>query len=422
MRIILLECKKALLSPIILGLIFLFSVWNIFVIQTSSDFNEDLSIVNEIVEKYGPEFTDESLEKVNGEITRELAELNSITEKTTSQTFDSAFEFFNQLSYEGQTKYTEKQLQSFSTLSIKEMYMNNAKSMDDRYAELDIIKLGESEIRKYGLTGAAADTLQHEYTKFSDRFTELQQNGEHRQWFFSGQNYHMHSLLFGTVFRHLLIEGMILVVLATALITNFEFENRTQLVTYATKRGRKLMNDKLVASLFTASIMIGILFIMTLGTYFTTFDYSYLWNTAISSGFNWEMKFNVPYASWWNWSLLTYLVMGLILSLVCMLLFSLFTFTISVFVKNSYFTFILFAIIFITLFLVPGFIPNSSILKLFTGFNLSPLLLNPGQWWMGLGGLIMFKSYEWMTVLAWTVIYISICVIVLKKFIKEDIS
>lgn len=51
MRIILLECKKALLSSIILGLLLLFTAWNIFIIYNGSDFKKELAIVNELAGK-----------------------------------------------------------------------------------------------------------------------------------------------------------------------------------------------------------------------------------------------------------------------------------------------------------------------------------------------------------------------------------
>lgn len=420
MRIILFECKKALLSPIIVCLLLLFTGWNIFIIYNASDFKEELPIVNELAGKYGARYTDALLATLDNEITTEVAQMNTITEKKTSQTFAGADDFFDQLTFEEQGRYTEKELDTFYDLFLKEMYRSAAASMDESYAGFDIQKIGESEITKFGLTGSAAETLRKEYEAFADRFATLQQNGEHRSWFFSGQNYHMHSLLFSTVFRHLVIEGMILVVLATALITNFEFEHRNQLVAYTTRRGRTLMADKLVASLLTILAIIIFLSVVTLGTYFTVFDYAHLWKTAISSGFNWENNF--PYVSWWNWSFLTYFLMSLVLLFICMLLFSLFTFSISVLVKNSYFTFIIFASLFIAFFLIPGFIPNSTNFMLMSGYTLSTLVLNPHQWWMGTGGLAMFKNYEWMTITVWTIILIALCGFSFKKFARQDIS
>lgn len=417
---ILLECKKAITSPIILILLLLFMAWNVFQIYDHSKYQEGLNVANELAEKYGVNFTEDSLKRVKKDLKVEVAELNSITERKVNQTFDNSFEFFDRLTYENEKYYSKSELQSFYETYLKEMYVETASSMDASYSKFNIIKMGEVEINRLGLTGAAAETLRVEYKKFADRFAELQKTNEQNQWFFAGKQYRMHSLLFRTIFVTIIIEAMILVVLATALITNYEFENKTQLVTYATKRGRKLMRDKLVASMLSTSIITIALLAVTLGTYFTFFDYSSLWKSAISSGFNWE--YNFPYVSWWDMSVLTFFILGIVLLYICMHLFSLFTFGISVLFKNSYFTFILFALLFIALFMMQGFIPNSSNLMIIAGYNLSTLVLNPHQWWMASSGLIMFKNYEVVTVVAWGFIFTAICIFALKKFAKQDIS
>jgi hypothetical protein len=417
MRILLLECKKALASPVILCLLLLFSAWNVFVIYNHSFLKEELQLVNQIIEKDGAAFSDGSLAKLKKDLDAELAQLNSLYNKQNGQTFEHASAFFDQKIDE--KLYGSPIFNAFYRLRLKEMYLERARSMDGVYEKFDIEKMGESEIRAYGLTGAAAETFRKENAKFAKRFEELKRNGEHRHWFFEGKQYAMHSLLFSTMFRHLVIEALILIVLASALITNDEFENRTQQVAYAARRGRKLMIDKLFASLTAAAILATFLFV-TLGSYFAVFDYSRVWKSAISSGFNWEFHF--PYVSWWNLPFWGYLLLGTILLYICMLLFSVLAFIISVKAKNSYYTFILFAVIFIALFLLPGFLPGSSSLKLMAGFNLSALVLNPRHWWMATGGLTMFKYHELGTIAAWTAILAVLCFMSLRTFAKQDIS
>lgn len=413
------ESKKALCSPIILVLLLLFSGWNIFVIKDSSYFREELTIVNELVDDGGISATDESLEKLKHNLEPELAQLNKISDVRTGETFDQAAEFFNYLTFDRQEHFLERELQSFYDLYLKEMYVNVAETMDEAYQSLDIKKIGEHEIENFELTGAAAETYRNEYARFSDRFDEMVASGEHKQWFFFGKQYFMHSLLFKTVFIHLVIESLILVVLATALISSYEFENRSQLVVYSTKKGRRVMVDKLIASLSVTSILTLSLFAITLGTYFVVFDYTEVWKTSINSGFNWE--YNFPYVSWWDLSLSAYLLLGIGLLFICMLLLSVFSFCISVWLKNSYVTFIFFATIFIGLLTFPGYIPGSTNLIFLAGFNLSILLLSPHQWWMGSSGLTMFKYYELSTVIVWSIIYTIICFLSLKRFRKQDI-
>lgn len=419
MKIIFFECKKAFTSPIILALLILFSAYNIYLIYDSSDFKEELHVANELAETYGVNITDKSLLKLDQDLQKDLADFNMITDKKSSKTFGSAVEFFDQLRFEDQELYTEDEIRFFHSVYLKEMYAGTAETIDASYKEFDIERIGESEISKYGLSGTAAETLRKQYAKFSDRFDELQENEEHTQWFFTGKQYFMHTLLFKTVFKHIILESIILIVLATALITNYEFENRTHLVSYTAKRGRRLMVDKLAASLIVAMGITTFLLMITLGTYFMVYDYSHLFKSSISSAFNWEKNF--PYVSWWNMSFLTYLIFGIILMYVCMLLFSAITFTISFISKNSYYTFFLFGAIFSVLFMLQGFVPTSSNLIFISGFNLSSLVLNPQVWFMSSKGLLLFKNYEFITVSVWTMIIIVLCIFCLKRFKKQAI-
>ncbi|WP_047983747.1 ABC transporter permease [Ornithinibacillus californiensis] len=419
MQIVKFECKKALTSPIILFLLLLFTAYNILIVSNSSDFNKELHVANDVANSYGVEITDETLLKMEKDLQEELTHLNNITEEKAGQSFSSAGEFFSQLTYERQEKYSEDQLDSFYTIYLKEMYLDTAKHIDESYQKIDIKELGENNIQNYGLSGAASESLSKQYEKFGNRFDEMKRNMEHKRWFFAGKVYSMHSQLFKQLFLPIIFESIILIVLSTALITNYEFENKAHLVTYATKRGRRLMVDKLVASLAVSTILSVVLLAVALIVYFKVFDYTHLWHSSISSAFNWETNF--PYVSWWEMSFLQYLVGAIALFYICMLLFSCSTFAIAVLLKNSYFTFFGFIAIFTILFMLQGFMPKSSNLIFVTGFNLTSLVLNPHQWFMASNGLLVFKYYEVITVLVAVVVITILFVFVMKRFNKQDI-
>lgn len=63
MRIFLNECRKAATSPILIALLVLFCAYNIFLIVSSSNHKEELNIVNDIVDTYGLQITDASLQQ-----------------------------------------------------------------------------------------------------------------------------------------------------------------------------------------------------------------------------------------------------------------------------------------------------------------------------------------------------------------------
>lgn len=416
MRIIFNECKKALTSPILIALFIVFSAFNVFVIISSSDHKEELKMVNEIIDQYGRDITEESLDRFENDVQIDLTELNRMT----ASEFTSVYEFLDGLHFEDREKYNEKQWEFFNRLQLKEMYLNMAKSIDESYGKIDIRKLAEAEIIKYRLSGKSAETLLQEYEKFSERFEEMVNNEEHKQWFFAGKAYFMHSFLFKTVFLHIIIEALILIVLTTALITTYEFESKTHLVAYTTKRGRKLMKNKLLASLTVATTIAVLLFAITLGTFFTVFDYSHVWKTSISSAINWE--YNFPYVAWWDLSVGTFLIGVIALVFIVLLLFVGLTFAISIAVKNSYISFFLIATLFIFLWLLPSFMTKSSILLFFSAYTLPTLLLAVRYSFTGSGGLIMFENFEWMTISCWTIITLAVCIMSYTRFKKIDIS
>ncbi|MCG7344599.1 hypothetical protein MHZ92_10660 [Sporosarcina sp. ACRSL] len=416
MSIILHECKKALTSPILIGLLVVFSAFNLFVIISSSDHKAELKIINEIIETYGLKITDDSLDEFNSNVQLDVAELNRMT----ASEFTSVYEFLDGLSFENQEKYSDEQWEFIHRLQLKEMYLNMAKSIDESYEGIDIRKLAAGEIEKYGLSGKAAETFLNENEKFFERFKEMVSNGEHKQWFFAGKAYYMHTFLFKTIFLQIIIESLLLIILTTALITTYEFENKTHLVAYSTKRGRKLMKNKLLSALAIAAVIVVFLFAITLGTFFTVFDYSHVWQTSISSAFNWE--YNFPYIAWWDLSVGTFLIGVIALVFVVLLLFSGLTFALSVTVKNSYITFFLVAALFVLLWLLPSFMPKSANLLFVSAYTLPTLLLAVSSSFMGSSGLILFENFEWMTVSCWTVITIVVCYMSYKRFIKIDIS
>lgn len=419
MSITLQECKKALTSPILIVLILLFAAFNVFLIFDYSDDRDELEVANALANTYGLAITGESLIRMEADLKKDLEALHDVVSSTTEQTFASVSEFLEGLDYEVEDLYSDDEWAFFNQMQIKEMYLNVAKSIDEEYDALDWQAIGEAEINKYQLSGQAADTLRSVYSRLSQRFEEIKENGEHKTWFFAGNPYRMHSFLFRTLFRSILYEALLLIVLATALITNFEFENNTHLVTYVTKTGRSLMKHKFVAALLTAAVMVTVILIITLLTYFSVFDYSYLWASAVSSALNWE--YDLPYVSWWDFSFVEFLQWGVLLTYASVGLFTALVFAFSVFLKNSYGTFFLFAVFFAAGLLVPGFMPNASPLIFIAHYHPSTLVMNPHYWFMGSSGLTAFKHYEWMTVSLWACITTAVCVLALKRFHHQDI-
>lgn len=231
----------------------------------------------------------------------------------------------------------------------------------------------------------------------------------------------MHSFLFKNIFTAIIYEIMILIVLATSFILNYEFESKTALVVYSTKRGRHLTKDKLIVSLgFTISATT-IIISITLLTYFITFDYSGLWGVSVNSFFGQE--YSMPYMSWWSMSILKYLVLVILVVYLIEIIFCGITFILSVFIKNTYIVFGTFAIILGIGILLPEVIPTNLDIIIYSVYTPFTLILNPSWWFMFRGGLLQpSKYYEIITLIIWSVIVLVIGALCVKRVKRENIK
>ena len=418
-----LEFKKIISSPIILGLFVLFLLFNCFLIYQQSTLRHDMKSLQPIVKETGTLMNDEGREKLKTSHEEDLNTWNQLSQSKTGDTYQNAADFYKPELYYSLIEsniYSEKELQDINNLAIKETYLNSIQDIETKYSTLNVMENAEEGIRLFGLEGAVAETVREQYSVLKPRVEELIENKEHLHLFFHGKMFGTHSFLFKTLFGFMLFQGMILIVLFTAFIVNYEFEHRTALVTYATKRGRRLMWDKLLVSTFASTLVTVALLAITLAVYFIVFDYSGLWNVPISTGFLIELN-KIPFISWWNVTFIQYLLMSCGLVVLCQILFVLITFCLSMLIRNSYIVFTLFGVIFLAGLYIPSLMPKDSTMLLYTHFSPFILVMNVKKWWMESGVFTTFKYYEILTVTGWLIVLLLTAWLLIKRFARENI-
>lgn len=414
------EFKKAITSPIVIGLVLVLIFFNLFNIYSNSHVKSDLRVVNEIVDKFRYEINDKMKSDFKEYYNNQLKTMNEITYDKTSKTYEDVSTFLNDNDLSGNIDIYSKEEQNFiADLIIVENYHHIIQNIDSTYSQIDLIQVAETEIMKFGLGGKAADTVREQYTKLGERFEELKENGEHKNIFFISKIYRMHSLLFKNLFGSIILQVMILVVLITGRVINYEFENKTHPLVYSTKKGRRLMTDKFFASIFASIIVTTIILGITLSVYFMVFNYSGLWNVPISSYFN--LEYNLPYISWWNMFFVQYLLCSIVLVYICEMLFTAITFIISAFIRNTYIVFFIFGIIFGLGWMIPAFIPrdtNAIFIGYFTPFT---LVFNSSVRFMESGAFTTFKYYELITIIVWSLLLLILSSLCIRRFKRRNI-
>ncbi|MEK4700182.1 hypothetical protein MKX47_11340 [Solibacillus sp. FSL R7-0668] len=395
MSITWLEMKKALLSPVMMILLLLMLGFNLFSIMSNAQHKEELKIVTDIIAAYGPTFDDEVLATMEGDIQKQVQQLGAT----------DTVSFLDNMTYEQYEQADASEQKQIDEISLKFTYLQVAKGLEGRYETIDLSGEIDALLKRYSMPSWLEEKMVAQFNQWESRFDEIVATNEYKQWFFLS-DYRMHSELFRSHMKTLAIEGVLLVVLLTAFITNYEFEQRTQLVIYPTKKGRKLLLNKGFASLLGSLLVIAVLFGVTLATYFTVYDYSAVWQASISSGFNWEYK--LPYIPWWDVSVGQYFMLALAVLLAILLIVGMLTFTIAVFVKNSYYTWIIVVLMLMVIFIVPAYFSNAVILWL-TTFNISSLMMNPHLYFDGGITFIETKYHEvWTLLISFAIVSVGV--------------
>jgi hypothetical protein len=406
-----LEMKKILTSPIVIGLMLFFIAFNFYIIYSNAPAKEDVQQLNKVIDQYGTLMDEEARGELRASYENELSSWN----KRNDREFKNTSEFFKD-----SATFPEKEVRKIVELSVKESLLFTAEGLEEQYRSFDLMKSANVQIDLYGFSGNAAETIREQYKALEPRLEEIKSNQDHLHLHLPGTVFRTHSLVFKTLFGLMIFQAMILAVLFTAFLTHYEQDQGSHLVAYSTKRGRKLMWDKLCSALIASVVITGFLMAGTMGTYFLTVDYSRLWSVPISTGFLIEPDGN-PLISWWHLTFIEYLLLGLAFILILQLLFTLITFVLSIWVRNSYFVFIIFAVAFGLGLLLPGKMPMNSNLSLYTVFNPSSLVLGSKKWWMESGAFTPFKYFEVITVSLWLSVFILAVWFSMKKFHQRNL-
>lgn len=410
MRITWHEMKKAITSPVIVVLLVLFIVFNGFQIFSQSFLRVELKIVNDITSSYGNAITEAGLLEMQGDIDGDAEQLGAQQD---------AEMYLEEMTYEKYEQVNPAGQKAIDRLSLNYTYYALGMDLEARYKAIDMEELRKDLFDAVPMEGRLAEFMGGQFTKWENRYKEIVETEEYKEWFFAG-HYRMHSELFRSLVKNIAVQSILLVVLTTALIANYEVEQRTQFTIYTTKKGRSIIWHKFRACLHVSLLAFVLLAGCSLGLFFIVYDYSSVWNTAVSSGLNWEYK--LPYITWWPLTVWQYLVLVLVAELFVVLIVSVLTFMVSLYIRNSYFTWIICLSMLIALFLLPSFLNAFPVLQFIASLNLSLLLMNPHMYFTGGTTFTMIQYFELWTILLWLVISLAGSGWAIRRFYKRDVA
>lgn len=413
------ELKKVFSSPVIIGLTCLFIAYNLMIIFSNAYITKDLAVLNGLVDRFGYRITDQMVAQFEEYYEVSQNKMNTLLKEKTGESYVDASEFLKTNPFREGDQFTQQERDFISELAISENYYFAIPKIDAIYANMDMMAKAEGILSKYQVHGDSAEIIRGQYKLLADRLEQLKESGEHKNLFFMGTIYKMHSFLFKSLLNGMIYQLMILVVLITGYLVNYEFERKTHLLTYATKRGRRLILDKLLISMVSSVIVTTFLVSVTLTAYFMVFDYSGLWKVPISSAFNSEQT--ILFISWWSLTFIEYLLMSIALVYICQLLFTAIAFIIAYLVRNSYLVFFIFGLVSGACLVSSQFIPADSLFIFLPSFTPFLLIMNSFVWFMESSVFTTFKYYEISTAAIWTVLLFLSCSLCIRRFKKQNI-
>lgn len=418
MRVLRWEIRKAFLSPSVLGLVFLFMAFNLYLVLHNSVIKEDLKKTSAFAAAYGTDITGESLDAMKDDYDSLVKQVNLAIEEKESKSYKDMNSFFTDHAFDPLENYTKEERELFNDAGLLEYYYSSSLYADEEYRKIDPVAIAEYDIQKYGLTGSAAELVRSQYGKFEERFKEVLKNGEHMNLFHSQEAFGTHLLLFKTMFKTFLLEGVILAALITGHVINFEFDRGTHLLAYSSRRGRRLWQDKFLAALTANLVLFTVMLAAGLAVYFAVFPYSQFWQVPMSGYFNkgehWFMTVR-------EMTFLQYLAAVIGLSFVMIIIFTLMAALISRWILNSYLVFFAFLLLFGMLFAVQKLFPTSNasyFIGLFTPVN---LVLNPFVWFMH-RAMHVISGFELAVSVVWLIFLAAAVMLSCKSFNRCDLT
>ena len=286
-------------------------------------------------------------------------------------------------------------------------------------------EVAEIYISALGLTGRVAERMRVKFDDLQIVADDKAIAGVSFSPYFNEHTHMMHNRLFdrGGVMSILLLQGVLLSVLVTLLSVGHEQINNTEHSVYATKTGRRILRYKIAASLVVSIGLYAVLSAITLAVYFNVIDYSNVWNSSVSSGFNYLADaFTVrPFATWRSFTVRSYFLASLGMSFGLIVCFSLMGAVIGTLSKNGYMGFWVVILINAVCITIPMVLSVNSFLRYILFQTPLWLWLNSGLWFTDGGFFTLWRNFELWGLGVSLLFLAAMCLLFVKKFEKRNI-
>ncbi len=292
------------------------------------------------------------------------------------------------------------------------------------YEGLDMMELKATKVHLQGahLSDKMEQFVSKCYQKLQTRMEEIIATGEADSLFYPGEQYKMHSFLFGTIFKVVLAQISILMVLSVLMAMDYDRIYRTADLVYTSKIGRNRVLYEVISGTGVGTCLSLGLSAVVFGSYFIIYPYKNVWNTFISSGMMMEERgiLKYPYITHMPMTVQGYFWITLLVSIFVAVCMGLIAAGIMLLVKNSYLTFLIQVVLCLGWCLLAFQIHTGTLLDTILLFSPAALWMQCGEWFMENSLYTSFKGYEWYALIFNFVIFGALFWLARQRFNRKD--
>lgn len=308
---------------------------------------------------------------------------------------------------------------------IENYYADYVKAYGDIYRDFDIHSILYAKIfsyKNFQPAGSYYEWICRNYDKLQKRVEQIKAAQEDKYAFYPGINYKVHSILFTSVLRMLLLQILILTALAVLYLMDYERIQKTEYLTYSSRTGRKIQLIKWLSGMAMSMIYAVILISISMLLFLLFVPMRGLWETPVSSFMVMQQRgfYLYPYITFVRLSFGKYLLLSLLTVFLLIILVGILSGTVQLFFRNSYLTMLSIGMFFLGLIALPYLFS--------TGFLHTAMALNPAILWYMCGGwfieydpAVSFAWSEFVTVGIWFIIMLPLFNFGKRYFMNIDL-
>lgn len=238
----------------------------------------------------------------------------------------------------------EKELEKMPDHTYKARLLEETQGLGDYYQSVDMEKMSQV-LLTFSYTEKDSflwNQLNHKFQSLGHQVSQI----ESVSLWAGSQSQLLFDLLYDQLFPSILLQICILSVIIMMFLTDYEEMQKTHLLVYSSRSGRKIQAKKLLCGCFIALLFYSLLSLLTFTAFFLKFDLSGVLLASMDSPFL-TITMNLVSFPFITWNTLTFLDYFFATYLLCgtiILIYTGISWCISLIFRNMYFSFGLFSL------------------------------------------------------------------------------